>query len=161
MSESPASPSSRPARSPGARKPEPSLAGLSFLVWAVAVVSLITAIFALVAYNDLNSSFLRSGPETELQKALLRGAVGWSVLFTAAYASLGVRLYQVNDNDRPGEPRAIYWTIVAVAGFHIVVSGWALNGAWGNWMDVVSFLLPAAVLGSLASISTRAALLGS
>ncbi len=110
--------------------------GLSFLVWAVAVISLITAVVALVAYNDLNGSFLRSGPEKELQKALLRGGVGWSVLFAAACAGLGARLYQLNDNARPGEPRAIYRTTVAVAGFHLVVTGWALNGAWGNWMDV-------------------------
>ncbi|GAA1460495.1 hypothetical protein NE857_05695 [Nocardiopsis exhalans] len=153
----------RPVTAPGAGRPEPSAAPLTYLVWAVVIIGLITTVAALVAYNDVHttSSLRISSEMKEVQLALLREIIGWWVLFTAAYASLGVRLVRLGTTTRPGEPRALYWTLVAVAGFHVVVSGWLLNGAWGNWMDVVSFLLPALVLGVLASGGTRAALLGS
>ncbi|WP_017583099.1 hypothetical protein [Nocardiopsis valliformis] len=151
----------RPVSAPGAGRPEPSAAPLTYLVWAVVIIGVITTVTALVAYNDMNRSFLRLDAEIQIQEAQLRAIFGWWVLFTAAYASLGVRLVRLGATTRPGEPRALYWTLVAVAGFHVVVSGWLLNGVWGNWMDVVSFLLPALILGVLASVGTRAALLGS
>ncbi|GAA1089682.1 hypothetical protein [Nocardiopsis metallicus] len=153
----------KPVSAPGAGQSEPSVAPLSALTWCAVAVGALTIVFALAAYSDVHTtSTLRISSETkEIQFALLREIIGWWVLFTAAYASLGVRLLRLGATTRPGEPRALYWTLVAVAGFHVVVSGWLLNGAWGNWMDVVSFLLPALVLGVLASAGTRAALLGS
>lgn len=164
MSDSPA-PSGfagKPVSAPGAGRSEPSVAPLSTLVWCAAAVGALTVAFALAAYNDVHgASFFQMSSETkEIQLALLREILGWWVLFTAAYASLGLRLARLRATTRPGEPRALYWTLVAVAGFHVVVSGWLLHGAWGNWMDVVSFLLPALLLGVLASVGTRAALLG-
>lgn len=164
MSDSPTSPASgfagKPVRAPGEDQPEPSVAPLTYLVWAVMIVSVITAIVALVAYNEMSRGLLRPRLEVELHEAQLRGIFGWAVLFASAYTVLGMRLLRVDTTNRPGEPRTLYWTTVAVAGFHLVVAGWLLNGAWGNWMDVVAFLLPAAVLGVLSMVSVRSALLG-
>ncbi|MFE9244386.1 hypothetical protein [Nocardiopsis sp. NPDC006938] len=131
------------------------------MVWAAAALCAVTAVFALVAYGDTNTSGYGSrGLEALVRQAALRDGLAWAVVFGAAYTSVGVRLAGVRaPGVRKGEPRALYWTAVAVACAHLFAAAVVFQNTWGNWMDVVLLLAPLAVLGALSTVAARSALL--